>query len=131
MNTTAKTRARKAPAVARPTFEQMTALALDRAEERLTWLISIRCEDEAWNDDDVNVDFAVELALMQIRRMKTEVVSDSSGFLTQWFRAGAAIELGCKAFSRDACHYRWSLESTCAMFTQVAGLVEFLGNTSH
>lgn len=89
--------------------------------------MQIRCEDEQWSDDDVHVDFAVELALMHIRRLKTEAISDSSRFLSEWFRAGAAIELGREVFSRDACHYRWSLETTCAMFTQVADLIEFVG----
>lgn len=90
MNTTAKPRARKAPAAARPTFEQMIALALAKAEDDLGRLVRTRCADEHWRDADSDVDYAVELALGHIRSMKTRHFGDAAEFCLTWGHAGAA-----------------------------------------
>ena len=121
------TRAAHKAAVARPTFEQMTALALDKAQDRLKRLIEIRLEDKQWSDDDEDVDFAVSLALEHLVRMKESPPRDLGDFCTRWSRAAAIVNLGCKTFSRQKCHYQWCLEDSRAMFDQLADLVEFVG----
>ncbi|KAA9181986.1 MULTISPECIES: hypothetical protein [Delftia] len=125
MNATAKTRARKAPAVARPTFEQMMALALAKAEDDLDRLVRTRCADEYWKDVDADIDYAVELALGHIRSMKARNFEDAAEFCLTWGHAGAAINLAAKAFSRTDCAYGRFLRDAVHMFAQVAELVEF------
>lgn len=126
MNATAKPRARKAPAAARPSFEQMLALVLDKAEDRLQRIIEIPREDQEWSDEDEDIDFAMSLALEQILQMKEHPPCDLGDFCTRWSRAAAVVNLGCKTFSRQRCHYRWCLEDSRAMFDQLADLVEFV-----
>ncbi|MDR3018642.1 MAG: hypothetical protein LBV56_24690 [Delftia acidovorans] len=127
MNVTTKPRARKAPATARPTFEQMMALALAKAEDDLGRLVSTRCADEHWKDADSDVDYAVELALSHIRAMKDRNFEDAAEFCFIWGYAGAAINLAAKAFSRTDCAYSRFLRDTVHMFAQVGELVEFSG----
>ncbi|MBB1651687.1 hypothetical protein A9976_19835 [Delftia sp. UME58] len=127
MNATAKPRARKAPAAARPTFEQISALALDKAEEDIKRLVSIRCADEHWLDADHDVDYAVELALSHIRAMRTTAFKDGAEFSLSWLKAGAAINLASRAFSRTGCAYERCLKDAGRMFAQLAELVEFVG----
>ncbi|QPS09561.1 hypothetical protein I6G66_05935 [Delftia acidovorans] len=125
MNATAKPRARKAPAAARPSFEQMLALVLDRAEDCLQRIIEIPREDQEWSDEDEDIDSAMSLALEQVLQMKEHPPCDLGDFCTRWSRAAAVVKLGCKTFSRQSCHYRWCLEDPRAMFDQLADLVEF------
>lgn len=127
MNATAKPRARKAPAAARPTFEQMMALALAKAEDDLCRLVRTRCADEHWKDADSDVDYAVELALSHIRAMKERNFEDAAEFCLTWGHAGAAINLAAKAFSRTDCAYNRFLRDAARMFEQVGELVEFAG----
>lgn len=127
MNATAKPRARKAPAAERPTFEQMMALVLDKAEDSLKRIIEIPREDQEWSDDDEDVDSAMSLALEQILHMREHPPRDLGDFCTRWSRAAAVVNLSCKTFSRQKCHYRWCLEDSRLMFDQLADLVEFVG----
>ena len=115
-----------ATAPGQPTFQQMAALAITKAESDLKTICKIRCADERWNDDDVDVDNAVELALCQIQRMKEVEFADFGQFATNWYMAGAAINLGVKAFSRDDCAYKRFLTGASEMFGQMAEMVEFV-----
>lgn len=124
MDATPTRGARKAPA-ARPTFEQISALALDKAEEDIKRLVSIRCADEHWLDADTDVDYAVELALSHIRAMRAITFKDGAEFGLSWLKAGAAINLASRAFSRTGCAYERFLKDAAHMFTQLAELVEF------
>lgn len=116
----------EASKAALPTFQQVIALALAKAEQNLRRLIEIRCNDERWADADVDVDFAVELALTHLERMKAMSFENYNGLDYEWFKVAAALKLGKKQFSRPDCNYSRTLESTCNMFDQMAELFEFV-----
>ena len=120
------TRPKATATAALPTFQQVVALALGKAVSDLRRLIEIRCSDEQWDDADVDVDFAVELALTHIERMKELRFDAYDDFNHQWFKAAAAVNMGKKLFSRQDCWYSQSLAGTCSMFDQMAGLIEFV-----
>lgn len=111
-----------------PSFQQMMALALEKTESDLRGLIRIRCNDEHWDEDaDVHVDFAVELALSHVERMKTMGFEESLGFCAEWFKVVGAVNLAHKSFSRNDCLYSRSLKSACCMLDQVMELVDYCG----
>jgi hypothetical protein len=105
----------------------MLALVLDRAEDCLQRIIEIPREDQEWSAEDEDIDSAMSLALEQILQMKEHPPGDLGDFCARWSRAAAVVNLGCKTFSRERCHYRWCLEDSRAMFDQLADLMEFAG----
>lgn len=108
-----------------PTFQQMVALAITKAEMDLKCLINIRCTDDRWSDDDNDTDFAVELAASHVEQMKGMKFETSVEFDLEWYKAAGALNLASKAFSREDCVYARFLSSTCKMFEHMAILVEF------
>lgn len=120
-----KKRATKAQSAALPGVSQMIALALEMAEGNLRDLISIRCNDEHWDDADVDVDNVTELALAHIMRMKDEGLERSEEFEGQWFVVISAVNLAAKAFSRTDCRYARSLKQAVHVFSALAEAVEF------
>lgn len=125
MNTITKLKP-SATVSALPTFQQAVAMALAKAEKDLKNIINIRCADEHWRDEDVDVDCAVELALSHVQHMKAANFADFDHFSTDWYKAAAAVNLGLKVFSRNECSYMRSLADAGAMFRQTADMVEFL-----
>lgn len=120
-----KTSTDKSAAQLLPSFPQVVALAIEKAEISLRRLIEIRCGDEKWADEDADVDFAVELAAAHIERMKGMGLQNYDDFSQEWFKVAGAVQLGRKAFSRGDCWYFRALVGTCGMFEQIAELVEF------
>lgn len=118
----------KAPATAAalPSFQQFVTLALEKAESDLECICRIRCADEHWEDEDADVDNAVDLALDQVRRMKAIEFADHLSFSSEWYKVAAALNLGAKAFSRKDCAYMRCLDSACHMFSQAADMAEFI-----
>ncbi len=116
----------KAQAQALPIFSQAVALALAKAQADLECMIKIRCADEHWDDCDNDIDFAVELTASHIARMKTMDFADSSAFEAEWFKAAGALNLGRKTFSRSSCAFGMMLAHMCALFEQMAAMVEFV-----
>lgn len=129
MKDTTRTKA-LATAPQMPTFQQMVVLALAKADKDLRTLIEIRCGDEHWAEEDVDVDLAVELALTHLERMKSMSFTEYTGFDIEWFKVGAALNLGKKLFSRQDCWYRHALDRTCAMFDHIASMVEHISLNS-
>lgn len=117
----------KAPATgaALPSFQQFVALALEKAESDLECICRIRCADEHWEDKDVDVDNAVDLALDQVRRMKS-ITFNHLSFDGEWYKVAAVLNLGAKAFSRKDCAYMRCLDSACHMFSQAGEMAEFV-----
>lgn len=109
-----------------PTFQQVVALALGKAESNLRQLIEVRCNDEHWAEADTDVDFAVELALTHLERMKGMSFEGYTGFDYEWFKVASALNMSQRLFSRQDCWYRRHLVSTCEMFNQMAELIEFV-----
>lgn len=81
---------------------------------------------QEWSDEDEDIDSATSLALEQILQMKEHPPGDLGDFCARWARGAAVVNLGCKTFSRQRCHYRWCLEDSRAMFDQLADLLEFV-----
>ena len=120
-----KTSTSKATPQDLPTFQQMVALAITKAEMDLKCLINIRCTDDRWSDDDNDTDFAVELAASHVEQMKGMKFETGVEFDLEWYKAAGALNLASKAFSREDCVYARFLSSTCKMFEHMATLVEF------
>lgn len=116
----------KASDPALPSFQQFVTLAIAKAERDLECICRIRCSDEHWCDDDVDVDTAVDLALDQIRRMKVMQFADCDAFTGEWFKVAAVLNLGVKSFSRKDCSYMRFLDGSCDMFSQAAEMAEFI-----
>ncbi|WP_126312903.1 hypothetical protein [Delftia acidovorans] len=132
MNATAKRRARANPAASaenNEALQQMVRLSITRAENELRRLVAARCDDAEWNDVDVNVDLAMELALSHVRRMKGVTFDGYSAFQEQWFLASAAVSLGRQTFSRPASFYGRMLAGVEAMFEQAVEFVEYAAHS--
>ena len=125
MNTITKLKT-AATVSALPTFQQAVAMALAKAEWDLKYIINTRRNDEQWDDNDVDVDYAVELALCHVQSMKAVAFADFDHFSTDWYKAAAAINLGIKIFSRNDCAYIRCLKCAGNMFQQTADMVEFV-----
>ena len=108
----------------------MIVFALEKADKDLRRLIEIRCGDEQWDDVDVHIDFAVELALTHCERMKSMSFNEFSDFAYEWHKLAAVVRLGKSLFSRSDCWYSSALESVCSMFEQMVSLVEFVSDGS-
>lgn len=122
MNPTSKT---KPNANALPSLQQVIRLVIVKAEHDLQHLMEIRCQDESWEDDDVDIDNASKLALWKIQSMKTMNFDSQDDFCESWYKVSAVINLVKKGFTRQDCWYARSLERTCRFFEQAPGIVEF------
>lgn len=131
MNATAKRRARANPEaddeVNQAAMQQMMALAIMTAEDRLTRLLAVRMEDEDWDDDDYSIDMAAELSLNHVRSMKGVKFKEYNEFTKQWFLAASAITLACKSFSRATSHFGRCLSGIERMFAQTPEFVWYAG----
>lgn len=126
MKDTAKQAASQVQAApALPSLKQVIALSITKATSDLQRIVEMRSTDEHWDDDDVHVDFAVELALTHIERMKTMAFEGEGDFSYEWFKVAGALNLGLQTFSRKDCAYFRMLKGACGMFNHLAGLVEF------
>lgn len=131
MNATAKRRARANPEdndeVNQAAMQQMMALAIMSAEDRLARLMVVRMEDEDWDDDDYSIDMAVELSLTHIRSMKDVKFKGYDDFTRQWFLAASAITLARKSFSRGTSIFGRCLDGLETMFAQAPEFVSYAG----
>lgn len=123
MNSTSSTRSMEVAGL--PSAQQTIAMALEMVESQLRGLIAIRCADEHWDDADLDVDNATELALAHILGMKEKGYERHNDFDTPWFTAASVVNLAAKAFSRKGCHYSRALASAVEMFQVLARAVEF------
>nr|WP_312379570.1 hypothetical protein [Delftia acidovorans] len=102
----------------------LTAIA--HIQHTLEHLMRVRYDDKDWDDKDVDVDFAVDLALSHIRLLRAELPLDRSTFENKWFMAGAAVNLGAQSFSRpSSLYYRW-LTAAQRQFEVLVDLVAFV-----
>lgn len=109
-----------------PSADQAMLTAIAHVQHSLEHLVRVRCDDKEWDDKDVDVDFAVDLALTHIRRMREELPLDRSTFENRWHMAGAAINLGARSFSRpDSMYCHW-LRSAQRQFEVLVEMVEFV-----
>lgn len=116
---------KQAASLALPTWQQSMALALAYAQNSLEHLVQLRCDDEDWNEDDVDVDLAIDLALLKIKEIRANPPAGIEDFEHGWYMAGAAVNLGMHAFSRhDSAYFRW-LESVQRQFHVLVAMVEF------
>ena len=122
MNPTSKT---KPNANALPSLQQVIRLVIVKAEHDLQHLMEIRCQDEDWEDNDVDVDNASELALWKIQSMKTIRFDSWDDFCESWCKVSAVINLAKKGLTRQDCWYARSLERICRFFEQADNIVEF------
>lgn len=111
--------------VGMPSTQQTMLAALAFVQSSLEWLVKTRLSDEEWDDDDVDVDYAVDLALEHIKGLRSNLPDDRDVFDRQWFMAAAAINLSVRAFSRtDCCYYR-ALTGVQQKFEVLVAAVEF------
>ena len=118
---------KKPDADALPTLRQTMLMALALVQESLEELLRIRCNDEAWDDDDVDVDYAVDLATEHIKSLRANLPDDRSKFDNRWFLAASAINLCVRSFSRKDCHYYRTLVGVKQQFEVLVEVVEFVG----
>ncbi|MBL8356161.1 MAG: hypothetical protein JNM01_15190 [Delftia acidovorans] len=109
-----------------PSADQAMLTAIAHIQHTLEHLVQVRYDDKEWDDKDVDVDFAVDLALSHIRLLRAELPLDRSTFENKWFMAGAAVNLGAQAFSRpSSLYYRW-LTAAQRQFEVLVDLVAFV-----
>lgn len=108
-----------------PSMKQTMLASLAFVQASLERLVHIRCSDEDWDDSDVDVDYAVDLALRHIESLRRELPDDRDVFDRQWFMAAAAINLSVRAFSRADCHYYRALTGVQQKFEVLVAAVEF------
>lgn len=129
MSATPKKQAKPCPKqvapIALPTWQQTMATALAFVQNSMEQLALIRCDDQNWDEVDVDVDFAVELALGHIKRMRADPPTVRSRFDDEWFKAAAAINLSVGAFSRQDSFYFRRLASVKKQFDVLVEAVEF------
>lgn len=104
---------------------QLIALLLEKAEHDLRGIIRTRCEDDDWDEGDIDVDNATELALAQILRMRASPPLNRDAFLEDWYLIGSTINLAAKAFSRTDCLYQRHLDDARKFFELMPEVVEF------
>lgn len=114
-----------ASAAAPATSAQLMALLLEKAEYDLCSILRARCDDPDWDDNDIDVDSATELAFAQILAMRAAVPADRDAFLEEWYSIGSIINLAAKAFSRTDCLYQRQLDGIRELFALAPALVEF------
>lgn len=108
------------------TTKQAMLTALAFVQDSLERLEHIRFNDEAWDEKDVDVDYAVGLALVHIKSLRATLPSDRAVFDNQWFMAAAAVALSARTFSRTDCHYFRALASLQKKFEVLRAMVEFV-----
>lgn len=108
-----------------PTAAQLIHLAIQMAENNITRLIDIRNNDDEWDDADVDVDMATELALEKVLSLKGKKFTEINDFLSKWYMAQSAMNLAKKAFSRENCWYSRILANSTELFDQMAHAIEF------
>lgn len=113
-------------AVALPSVKQTMLTALEFVQSSLEDLVRIRCADENWDEEDVDIDCAVDLALAHIKALRVQLPDDRNEFDRQWFMAAAAINLSVRAFSRTDCHYYRTLTGVRQKFDVLVATVEFV-----
>lgn len=130
MSTTTQKRAKpsqkKAAPAALPTWQQTMELALASAQLSMEELVRIRVGDEDWIEDDVDVDFAVNLALGHIKRLRADPPTGPGRFDREWFQAAAVINLSVATFSRQNCCFFRHLEYVKKQFEVLAEAVDFV-----
>lgn len=109
-----------------PTFHQFVSLAVAKAEKDLECICRVRTSDQDWSDGDDDVDWAVELALDQVRRIKGVQFASYSAFAREWCKVRAVLYLGTKAHSRTDSAYVRFLNGACGMFEHAADMAFFL-----
>lgn len=112
--------------VAMPTMKQMMLASLVWVQASLEGLVHIRCNDDEWDDNDVDVEYAVDLALEHIKSLRQDLPDDRDLFDRRWFMAAAAINLSVRAFSRTGCHYYRALTGVQKKFDVLVSAVEFV-----
>lgn len=113
-----------AAAVQPPTWEQMAAFVVREADSRLRDLIETRQADEHWDEDDNDVDLAVELALSRIVEMRCSDFRHFKEFSWPWLQVSSAINLAAKYFSRPGCRYARQLGDLPGFFRWAHAFVD-------
>ena len=122
----AKLSQKQADSIALPSWQQTMATALAFVQYSLEHLVRVRCKDDDWRDGDSDVDFAVDLALSNVQRLRASLPETRDEFDREWFMVAAAINLSVRAFSRPDCAYfRW-LEAIQKQFEVLVAAVEFV-----
>lgn len=117
---------KQSDSVALPSWQQTMVTALAFVQYSLEGLARTRCDDKDWDENDVDIDMAVDLALLQIKGLRANPPAERMAFEAGWYMAAAAINLSVRAFSRpDSCYFR-SLESLQKYFEVLAAAVEFV-----
>lgn len=117
---------KQADSVALPTWQQTMVTALTFVQYSLEGLARTRCNDKGWDDKDVDIDMAVDLALSQIKGLRANLPPNRDAFEIGWYMAAAVINLSVRAFSRPDCGYFRALESLQKYFEVLAATVEFV-----
>lgn len=109
-----------------PCADQAMLTAIAHVQHTLEHLMRVRYDDKEWDDKDVDVDFAMDLALTHIRLLRADLPLDRSTFENRWFMAGAAVNLGTRTFSRpNSPYFRW-LTAAQRQFDVLVDMVVFV-----
>lgn len=112
--------------MALPTWQQTMELALASVQRSMEQLVRMRLDDEDWSDDDVDVDFAVNMALSHIKRLRADPPTVPGSFDREWFQAAAVINLSVATFSRQDCSFANCLGYVKKQFEVLAEAVDFV-----
>lgn len=101
-------------AVSLPSPRQAMALLLLQATRILESLERRRVSDVDWNDQDLNVDLSVLLALDGCRVLEQE--QDPDAFCDKWRQIGAVLSMARRLFTRPDCDYAFVLGEAVSLF---------------
>lgn len=125
MNTIKKAKAPPALGEA-VTFQQLVHLALEIAHERLQQLIAIYQEDGAYDQDVVDIDYAVRVGVERLDRMRQRTFADYSEFDAEWFGIAAILKMSLKVLVDHDSFYGRSLKGAWTFFDQMRNTIEYV-----
>lgn len=121
--------AQAAPPPSLPTWQQVAHASLGLVHHTLGQLTQLCAEDPDWDDGEVDVDSAVELALDQVRRMKLQQPADRLAFELEWLKAAAALRLAQGAFGRPDSRFGLRLRDAVRQLEMLPELIEFVDDS--
>ncbi|MFJ1020967.1 hypothetical protein WLX09_15765 [Bordetella bronchiseptica] len=103
---------------------QAARLAMVVVSNNLERLVEIRCDDEEWDEKDVCVDMAVDLALKMTRQLCAAQPATFDQMAFDWAQIYSIIDLANRAFSRPETAYGRFLSYLASAFDVLGEMVE-------
>jgi hypothetical protein len=100
--------------------------SLGLVQSTLQQLIDLIADDPDWDDSEVDVDCAVEVALEHVKRMGAQRHMDRYAFEVEWIKAAAVLRLAHSAFGRPQSRFGLRLKDAIQQLEMLPELVEFV-----